>query len=238
MSGSRYPKNLLIKRACLSKHVYLWKSIVKVLLCSKKWTLWPGVCKRPTYCEDKEQKWNLLDSSTSLHSKVREGAWKTIWLYALQFHRICSCLLPVQWCTPATPSWKKNPGRKSSLPLISLHICHSLVSFSYMAHLVLVLALISLWENNAHFLCLLCWQLSRCCRKLTSCWLVLVVVRIASLPIDCSAEEGTVTCWEERVSCCSSSWIFRTLVCTLSSCLSMQLFWRLTFPHILQMAAI
>ena len=109
MSGSRYPKNLLIKRACLSKHVYLWKSIVKVLLCSKKWTLWPGVCKRPTYCEDKEQKWNLLDSSTSLPSKVREGAWKTIWLYALQFHRICSCLLP------ATPSWKKNPGRKSCL---------------------------------------------------------------------------------------------------------------------------
>ena len=130
---------------------------------------------------------------------------------------------------------RKNTGRKSCLPLISLHICPSPVSF----HLVLVLALISLCQNNTHFPCLLSWQLSRCCwRKLTSCWLVLVVlVRIASLPIDCSAEEGTVTCWEERVSC-TSSWIFRTLVCTLSSCLSMQLFWRLTFPHILQMAAI
>ena len=106
-----------------------------------------------TYSEDKEQKWNLLDSSTSFPSKVREGGGMKDWNLIVRFAIPQNLLLLLSVTCPVMYSCNSILEEKAVSP--SDFTFASLWSLSYMTHPVLVLALISLCQTNAHFLCLL-----------------------------------------------------------------------------------
>ena len=81
---------------------------------------------------------------------------------------LCSCcLLPVQWCTPATPSLRKKMFH-GSLPLFPLFFSLGQISL----HILLFLAaltpsipcpcFIPCWQNNAHIVMLTIFFLTSC----------------------------------------------------------------------------
>ena len=126
-----------------------------------------------------------------------------------------------------------HPGRKSCLPLISLHSCISLVSWH-------TLSLSLLWFHFAKTML----TSSACC--VDNCYDA----------AENSHPAGWWCCWSELHLCQSidlrrkqrshverkglpaTAAGYSGHLCALSSCLSMQLFWCLTFPHTLQMVAI